>query len=160
MKGSIIALHLRAVVINDIPQPLTESGSQEETMKIKTPRVLLMDDDAGIRDVISLMLAGRGIEVETAEDGAEALEKYKEALVKGRRFDVVILDLTVPVGMGGRETMEHLIAIDPGVKGIVASGYSNDPSMSDYQKYGFSAVMPKPFVIKDLYDQIISLTGV
>jgi DNA-binding NarL/FixJ family response regulator len=88
------------------------------------------------------------------------LEKYNAALIKGRRFDVVILDLTVPVGMGGRETMEHLMAIDPGVKGIVASGYSNDLTISDYQKYGFSAVMPKPLVIKDLYDQIISLMGV
>ena len=126
-------------------------------MTDKTPKVLVMDDEAGIRDILSRMLSARGIYVETAGEGSEALEKYRRAFLEGHRFDVVILDLTVPVGMGGRETMEQLLAIDPGARGIIASGYSNDPIVSEYKKYGFSGVMSKPFVMNDLYGLIISL---
>jgi two-component system, cell cycle sensor histidine kinase and response regulator CckA len=128
-------------------------------MNSGTPRVLVMDDEEGIRDVISRMLSIRGIEVETAGEGSVAIAKYEKAIREGRRFDVVILDLTVPVGMGGRETMEHLIELDPGVRGIVASGYSSDPIMVEYRKYGFSGVISKPFVINDLFNQIITLAG-
>ena len=126
-------------------------------MTDKIPKVLVMDDEAGIRDILSRMLSARGIDVETAEEGFEALGKYRRAFLAGHRFDVVILDLTIPVGLGGRETMEQLLAFDPGVRGIVASGYTNDPIVSEYKKYGFSGVMSKPFVINDLYELIISL---
>ena len=123
-------------------------------MNGKRPRVLVMDDEEGIRDVLSRMLSLRGVDVETAEEGSVAIAKYRKALEEGHRFDVVILDLTIPVGMGGRETMEQLKEIDPGVRGIVASGYSNDPIMVDYRTYGFSGSMTKPFVIADIIKQI------
>jgi len=116
-----------------------------------------MDDEEGIRDVLSRMLFNRGVDVDTVEEGSAAIEKYRKALQEGRRFDVVILDLTVPGGMGGRETMEQLLSIDPQVRGIVASGYSNDPIMVDHRKYGFRGVITKPFVIDDIIKQISSL---
>jgi DNA-binding NtrC family response regulator len=116
-----------------------------------------MDDEEGIRDILGRMLSLRGVDVETAEEGSVAIDKYRRALHEGHRFDVVILDLTVPSGLGGRETMEQLLSIDPQVRGIVASGYSNDPIMVDFRKFGFSGAITKPFVIGDIIKQIASL---
>jgi two-component system, cell cycle sensor histidine kinase and response regulator CckA len=129
-------------------------------MSGKRPRVLVMDDEEGIRDVLSRMLSLRGVDVEAVDEGSVAIEKYRKALQEGNRFDVVILDLTVPTGLGGRETMEQLLSIDPQVRGIVASGYSNDPIMVDYCKYGFSGAVSKPFVIGDIVKQISSIVDV
>jgi len=108
-------------------------------------RVLIMDDDDTIRLGMTALLGELGYEVETTADGEEAIERYGEALKSDRPFDAVILDLTVPGGMGGAETIERLKELDPRVKAIVSSGYSTDPIMANYQKYGFKAVLPKPF---------------
>jgi CheY-like chemotaxis protein len=112
--------------------------------------VLVMDDDAMVRSVALRMLAELGFDAEGANDGRKALEMYKEARDGGAPFDAVIMDLTVPAGMGGREMIERLRAIDPAVKAIVSSGYSNDPVMAEFARYGFSGMVMKPYRIEDL----------
>jgi len=91
-----------------------------------------------------------GYRVVSARDGDEALEKYQRAKNAGQPFGAVILDLTVPGGLGGQETLDQLRKIDPQVKAIVSSGYSDDPIMADYEKYGFYGVISKPYRIPEL----------
>jgi CheY-like chemotaxis protein/anti-sigma regulatory factor (Ser/Thr protein kinase) len=121
-----------------------------ESIRRGTGRVLVMDDEELVRVVAGEMLEIIGYEVEFARDGLEAVEKYRESKKRGEVFDCVILDLTVPGGMGGRELIKELIKIDSGVKAIVSSGYSNDPIMANCRDYGFSGVVPKPYKIKEL----------
>jgi PAS domain S-box-containing protein len=156
--GSSFIVYLPAMISETNPGPHEVENGVDQAIPYRKPRVLVMDDEAGIRDVLVQMLSSRGVEVVPATDGKKAIEAYRKAKDEGRKFDVVILDLTVPEGMGGKEALEQLMEIDPDVKAIVASGYSNDPIMSEYKKFGFSGVMPKPFVIKDLYSMILSLS--
>lgn len=114
-----------------------------------TGRVLLMDDEAGIREMAARLLMRIGFEVETAADGAAAVELYGAAQARGRRFDLAVMDLTVPGGMGGLAAMEKLKELDPHVRAIVSSGYSSDPVMSDHHAYGFAGMIPKPYRITD-----------
>jgi CheY-like chemotaxis protein len=111
-------------------------------------RILVMDDDEGIRRVASGLLEHLGCQVSLAGDGAEAVKLYQEAKNSGRPFDLVIMDLTVNSGMGGKEAMQKLRSIDPLVKAVVSSGYSTDPVMSDYEKWGFIGVIAKPYGLK------------
>jgi CheY-like chemotaxis protein len=109
-----------------------------------------MDDEEYILDVTSESLAHLGYSAEVTVNGEEAIEKYVKALHKQDRFDVLIMDLTIPGGVGGVEALEHIRAIDPEVKAIVSSGYSQDAVMSDFEKFGFKGVLPKPFKIEEL----------
>jgi CheY-like chemotaxis protein len=113
-----------------------------------------MDDEEIIRDVAGEMLRHFGYEVEFAEDGTEALEKYANAMKSGISFDAVIMDLTIPGGMGGKETVIKLIEIDPDVKAIISSGYSSDPVMSNFREYGFAGIVMKPYQISELSEQV------
>jgi PAS domain S-box-containing protein len=113
-------------------------------------KILLMDDEHSVRNTVCKMLRHLGYEVETASNGDEAIALYKKAMKSGALFDTVIMDLTIRGGMGGKETMQNLLRIDPSVKAIVSSGYFNDPIMSDYRTYGFYGVIPKPYEIEDL----------
>jgi PAS domain S-box-containing protein len=108
-------------------------------------RVLLMDDEEMVRQVTGEMLKTMGYEVEYASDGAEAIGMYEAAMASSRPFDAVIMDLTVPGGMGGKEAIKRLCETDPNVKAVVSSGYSRDPVMANYREYGFSEVIAKPF---------------
>lgn len=108
-------------------------------------KVLIMDDEEFIRDLTNELLTHLGYEAACARDGKEAIQCYKEAMEAGRRFDVVVMDLTIPGGMGGMETIRTLRDIDPEVKAIVSSGYSNDPIMSDHERFGFKEILPKPY---------------
>jgi PAS domain S-box-containing protein len=115
-------------------------------------RVLIMDDKLEVREAAGEMLSHIGYEVEFARDGSELLRTYKSAMQEGRPFDTVIMDLTVPGGMGGKEAIEKLLVFDPEVKAIVSSGYSSDPILEKYEKYGFKGVLPKPYEMEKLSD--------
>ncbi|MGC2062216.1 MAG: PAS domain S-box protein [Thermodesulfovibrionales bacterium] len=121
--------------------------------------ILVMDDEEIVRDVAAEMLKEMGYEVEVTCNGTEALEAFTRARVSGMPFDVVMLDITVPGGLGGHQTIERMIEIDPHVRAIVSSGYSHDPIMSDYRKYGFKGVAAKPYRIKELGDTIAAVMG-
>jgi PAS domain S-box-containing protein len=108
-------------------------------------RVLLMDDEEIVRKVSGEILKEMGYEVELASDGEEAIRLYKTAMASSRPFDAVIMDLTVPGGMGGKEAIQKLREADPEVKAVVSSGYSQDPIMARYKEYGFCEVIAKPF---------------
>jgi len=113
-------------------------------------KVLIMDDDSIVRETVKNLLMQLGYEVSLTEDGDEAIECYSNALKNGDLFDAVILDLTIPGGMGGKEALTILKEIDPEVKAIVSSGYSNNSIMSDYKKYGFDGIIPKPYSIEEV----------
>jgi len=113
-------------------------------------KILYMDDEYEIRNIARKALKFLGYDVEFANDGLEAIEKYNNALKKKSCFDCVILDLTIPGGMGGIETIKQLIEINTNVKCIVTSGYSNDPVMANYKKFGFKYAVIKPFKIEEL----------
>lgn len=117
-------------------------------------RILAMDDEDMIRDLIRHMLHRMGYEAEVACDGEQAIHLYRRALEAGEPFDVVILDLTIPGAMGGKEALKKLLEMDPDVKAIVSSGYSNDPIMSNYKNYGFCGVVAKPFNMQNLSEAL------
>ena len=113
-------------------------------------KVLLMDDEEMVRAVVGEMLKMFGHDVECAKDGEEAIEKYLKARETDAPFSAVIVDLNVPNGMGGRETVEKLRQIDSNLKAAVSSGYPDDPIMTNFREYGFTAVISKPFRVSDL----------
>ncbi|MFH7320514.1 PAS domain S-box protein [Desulfurivibrio sp. D14AmB] len=115
-------------------------------------RVLVMDDEEVVRDVASQMISFLGYEVDPCCDGEEALAMYLEAMADGRPYDVVLMDLTIPGGMGGQEAVARLLQLDPGARVLASSGYSNDPIMAEFARYGFKGVAPKPYGIEDLAD--------
>ena len=115
-------------------------------------KILILDDEESVRLTARDMLAHLGYESELAKDGNEAIAMYQAAQDSGSPFVAVILDLTIPGGMGGRETIKKLKEIAPDVKAIVSSGYSSDPIMSDYEQYGFSGIIIKPYRINDIGD--------
>jgi CheY-like chemotaxis protein len=113
-------------------------------------RVLVMDDEADIRRVTGSMLEFLGYQAEVVETGAVAVERFRQALEKGKPFDVVLLDLIVPGGMGGRETIDRLSRLEPSVKAVLVSGYVQQSGMAEYRNCGFGAVITKPFTLDEL----------
>ncbi|MDD5433806.1 MAG: ATP-binding protein [Nitrospira sp.] len=115
-----------------------------------TGKILIMDDEEDIRVVAREMLETLGYNPETACDGEEAIEKYKIARDSGRPFDAVIMDLTIPGRMGGKEAIKKLKELSPSVKAIVSSGYANDLIIANYKDYGFTSILTKPYTIQNL----------
>ena len=125
-----------------------------KTLFLGKGTVLLMDDEQAIGYIASRMLNRLGFQVEHAKHGAEALASYKSAKDAGRPFTTVIMDLTVPGEMGGKQLMEQLLAYDSKTRGIASSGYSSDPVMSDPQRFGFSGILTKPYTIEDMAETL------
>jgi PAS domain S-box-containing protein len=127
----------------------------EETAIIRGEgKILVMDDETEVRETTGNVLKRLGYQVDYAADGKEAIELYQKARDAGKGYHAVIMDLTVPGGMGGKEAIKKLREIDPRVKAIVSSGYSNDPILADFKMYGFKGVVAKPYRLKDLSDAV------
>lgn len=136
------------------PRPPSESGNGTLSPFVPGPRVLILDDEEYVLKVIPRWLAQMGCSTETAADGHEAIELYKNALEVGTPFDVLILDLTIPGGIGGVEVLKSLIPINPSVKAIASSGYANGSQMSKHTFYGFKGVLAKPYTKQQLHDAL------
>ncbi|MBI5102288.1 MAG: PAS domain S-box protein [Nitrospirae bacterium] len=154
-KGSTFSIYLPAT--GDAPESGGPSARSSEARKGK---VLVMDDEELIRNIAAALVKILGHDVEIAENGEAAIEKYEAALRSGSPIDVVVLDLTVRGGLGGRDTLERLVSIDPGVKAIVSSGYSGDAIISDYAAYGFKARLTKPYQLEELRDTLNALLSI
>jgi len=118
-----------------------------------------MDDEPEILNFSHAALKRLGYETELARDGAEAIRRYREAQEAGRPFSAVIMDLTIPGGMGGKEAIKHLLELDSQARAIVSSGYSNDPVMAEFLKYGFRGVAAKPYEIRELAKVLSDVIG-
>ncbi|MEW6440597.1 MAG: PAS domain S-box protein [bacterium] len=144
-RGTTFSVHLPA---SDRPSPPAETG-RTAALRGKG-RILVVDDEPLIRRSAGGALRRLGYEVAAAEDGRRAIELYEQALKLNCPFDAVLMDLTIPGGLGGREATRELLRIDPAAKVIASSGYSNDPVMAEFGKHGFKAVIEKPYGLRDL----------
>jgi len=146
-----------------LPAATEEAKKIEKISKIKTlegeRRILVMDDQELVRIIAGKMLSFMGFEVEFARHGVEAIDIYQRAQSDGTPFDCVILDLTIPWGLGAKETIIKLQEIDPEVKSIVSTGYSNDPSIYNYKEMGFKGVIKKPYELQELSTLLKNLLG-
>lgn len=122
-------------------------------------RALLLDDEEIVRQAAGAMLTSLGYEVDFAEDGESAIARYKEGMETEKMYDFVIMDLTIPGGMGGKEAMHHLLQLDPEIVAIVSSGYANDPIMANYKDHGFAGLLTKPFSLEELSDVVGEVRG-
>ncbi|MGD0283366.1 MAG: response regulator, partial [Dissulfurispiraceae bacterium] len=152
--GTTFYVYLPAIEVErEAPKP------PELATFVRKGKILVMDDDEMIRNIAGDMMKALGHDVEFAENGEEATRKYKAAMESGKPFDIVILDLTIRGGMGGKETIERLIAVNPDIKAIVSSGFSGDSVISDYRKYGFNARLTKPYKLEELENTLNNLLG-
>jgi CheY-like chemotaxis protein len=156
---AIIAKHEGRITVQSIPGAETtfsiylpackaaqpaESGVGQQ-LQTGSGRILVMDDEEALRTLLAQILKRLGYEVECVRDGTEAINLYQKAKDSGRRFDIVLVDLTIPGGMGGKEVAARLREVDDSVILIVSSGYSHTPIMSEFRKYGFDDVLSKPW---------------
>ncbi len=135
-----------------------ETGRERKRLIKGEGRILLVDDEEIIWRAAGEALTRMGYEVQFAEDGASGIELYQEALNAKRPFHAVIMDLTIPGGMGGKEAVGEILRIDPAAKIIASSGYSNDPVMSDFRQYGFCGIITKPYRIEELGELLSRVT--
>ncbi|MCX7003410.1 MAG: ATP-binding protein [bacterium] len=149
-KGTTFTLHLpvsKAPRQAPLQPPATECPALGRSKSI-----LVMDDEEAVRKIVTRILQSCGFSVATAPDGHAAIEMYRQARAAGAPFDVVIMDLTIPGGIGGEEAIKDLLALDPHAKVIVSSGYAEDPVMANYADYGFKGIAAKPYTKKELWE--------
>jgi CheY-like chemotaxis protein len=151
-KGSTFSIYLPASKDAEFPD-----DTASPALSAKRGRILIMDDEALVRNVVKEMIVALGHELKCAAEGGEALEMFRHAMDSGNPFDLVILDLTVKGGMGGEETIRRLREIDPNVKAIVSSGYADSSVVANYRAYGFSAFLNKPYKADELRECLNSL---
>lgn len=154
-KGSAFTFYLPASNVSELPA----KAMQPKTASSRSLKVLVMDDDSMVRSLTESMLGHLGHEVILTKDGQEAIATFSNALDNNSFFDLTILDLTIPGGIGGKETVQHLLKMDPQAKVVVSSGYSTDPVMARFREYGFCAALVKPFKLESLSAVISEITG-
>lgn len=151
-EGAVFTFYLRA---SDHAGGATPTArTSDRPFRYNHQRVLVMDDEAAIRELTSQLLGTLGYEVTAVPDGLEAVRLYERALRKGEHFQAVILDATVRGGMGGVATIERLRSMDPKVNAIICSGYSDEAALSEFLAYGFRGALPKPFTRSELADAL------
>jgi PAS domain S-box-containing protein len=149
---------IRAIARKVPQEPLKEvPAAVVEIPPIGQGRVLVMDDEEMVRDIAGKILTHMGLEVEFAKDGVEAIALYRKAMETKNPFDAVILDLTIPGGMGAKETVKKLLEIDPQAKAILSSGYSNDPIIERFRQFGFKDVVAKPYRVSELSQRVANV---
>ncbi|WP_324726041.1 PAS domain S-box protein [Actomonas aquatica] len=145
-EGTTFTIWLPVAVTN-------ETAPEEVAVELEAPlrgRVLFMDDEEPIREMIVTLLRRLGMEVQTTADGEELVEVYRREFERGTPPDLVLTDLTVPGGMGGQQAMEILLTINPAVRAVVSSGYSSDPILANFRDYGFCGMVAKPYELPEL----------
>lgn len=156
-KGTTLIIHLPTsgeLFAENLAEAVTKIVAEDNGGSI-----LVMDDEEMIRSLASAMLAEMGYQVTTCENGVEAIAHYRTAMDSGTPFSAVILDVTIPGGMGGKETAQKILSVDAKARLIVSSGYSNDPIMSDYTAYGFVGAVAKPYRFSQLAQVISSVSA-
>ena len=149
-KGAVFTIYLPAFTFRESDLKKSIKKQVVKTSVTGKGKILLMDDEQSIRTFMSKVLIRLGYDVVTCVEGNEAVEIYSKAMETKEPFDTVILDLTNQFGMGGKETMKKLLEINPATKGIVITGYSDDPVIANYRAYGFSGFLTKPATIGEL----------
>jgi PAS domain S-box-containing protein len=145
--GSGTTVHIYLPAIRDKVAAFPREVKTQLSVK---RRILVMDDEEIVRNVTGRMLNQCSCDADFVREGAEMIDRYRQALEAGEPFDAVIVDLVIANGMGGKEAIGKLLEVDPGARAIVSSGYSEDLSMADFRKFGFKAVLPKPYSLADL----------
>ena len=156
-KGTTFTLYLPASKSQQLPETKRPKAKRRDIEQ--SARILVMDDEEMIRDLVTEMLERSGYPVETSDDGRQAIEMYKQALDAGNPFDVVIMDLTIPGGIGGKEAIKEILKIHPEARVIVSSGYANDPVMANYAAYGFYGIIAKPYTRSKLLEVLRRVLG-
>jgi CheY-like chemotaxis protein len=150
-EGSTFTLYLPA---SEAKAAAGETKAPGRSLQFNHQRILVMDDEAAIRDLTSQLLGTLGYEVTAVPDGLEAIKTYERALRRGENFQAVILDATVRGGLGGVATIERLRGMDPQVNAIICSGYSDEAALSEFLAYGFRGALPKPFTRGELAEAL------
>lgn len=153
--GTAVYVYLPA-----LPGTATSEKKNSDSPLLGRGKILVMDDQITVRTVIGDMIAQLGYTTSFAANGEEAIRFYMDAKEKGVPYDALILDLTVPGGRGGKQTITELIRIDPDVKAIVSSGYGNDAIMTDFKSYGFKGVISKPFCLDKISKTLCDIISV
>ncbi len=153
-EGSLFSIHL--------PSVRGRTGLEQRVAaapRVLKGRVLFMDDDASIRTLFAQMLKKMGLDFEIAEDGESAVKEYLKAHADGCPYDLVILDLTVPGSMGGKEALSEIRKTDPSVRAVLISGYAEDDSMADSNSCGCDSFIQKPFSYDEIHTAISKVLG-
>ncbi len=151
-EGSVFHVYLPAT-----PTKIEKDKQASTAVSGGSLKILVMDDEEWVREVLGVTIREMGHEVELAKDGGTAREAYIEAKDSAVPFDGVLLDLTVRAGMGGKEAVRTLLEVDPDLKAIIMSGYENDPVIQEYRRYGFKGALIKPFSIEELGETLIQV---